>query len=181
MGIVLMIWSLNLNIPNYFIGGYLGSDELGYFSSMFHLVIASDIIVNSLMQSELPTLATYYWEGRKKSFFKKLNKLIFIACLLGTVGVIISSCCGKLILTILFKEDYAARSNIFTLLMMAYAVQYLNICLNNSITAARLLKVQPYIYIVALIGNISANWLLVPRYDLEVQPTLWFCLQLFSL
>ncbi len=167
MGIVLMIWSLNLNIPNYFIGGYLGSDELGYFSSMFHLVIASDIIVNSLMQSELPTLATYYWEGRKKSFFKKLNKLIFIACLLGTVGVIISSCCGKLILTILFKEDYAARSNIFTLLMMAYAVQYLNICLNNSITAARLLKVQPYIYIVALIGNISANWLLVPRYGLR--------------
>ena len=38
---------LELNIPNYFIGGYLGSDELGYFSSMFHLVIASDIIVNS--------------------------------------------------------------------------------------------------------------------------------------
>lgn len=166
MGIVLMIWSLNLNIPNYFIGGYLGSDELGYFSSMFHLVIASDIIVNSLMQSELPSLAGYYWEGRRKSFFKTLKNLVLIACFLGTAGVLISSCCGKHILAILFREDYAVRSRVFTLLMLAYAVQYINICLNNSITAARLLKVQPYIYIVALIGNLIANIILVPRHGL---------------
>lgn len=166
MGLVLMIWSLNLNVPNYFIRGYLGEEELGYFSSMFHLVIASDIIVNSLMQAELPTLAGYYWEGRRKSFFKTLKNLVHIACFLGAVGVFVSSCCGKNILAILFREDYAARSRIFTLLMLAYAVQYLNICLNNSITAARLLKVQPYIYIVALGGNVLANVVLVPRYGL---------------
>lgn len=166
MGIVLMIWSLNLNIPNYFIRGYLGEGELGYFSSMFHLVIASDIIVNSLMQSELPSLAGYYWEGRRKSFFKTLKNLVFIACFLGAAGTFLCSCCGKQILALLFRKDYAARAEIFSLLMLAYGIQYLNICLNNSITAARLLKVQPYIYIVALIGNLIANGVFVPRYGL---------------
>jgi O-antigen/teichoic acid export membrane protein len=72
LGFVMMLISLNANIPRYFIEHYLGVRDLGIFSALSYLIIAGGIVVNALGQSASPRLAKYY-KRLSKSFAKAIS------------------------------------------------------------------------------------------------------------
>jgi O-antigen/teichoic acid export membrane protein len=161
LGCVMMLISLNSNIPLYFIEQYLGERELGIFSALAYLMVAGNMLVNALGDSATPKLAKYYAAGDRYGFRSLLLKLVGIAALIGGTGVLIAIAAGEQILTLLYRSEYAEQNNLFVWLMVTAAMNYISSFLGYGITAARYFRIQiPLFITVASISAIACLWLL---------------------
>ncbi len=57
LGFVMMLISLNANLPRYFIEHYLGQRDLGIFAAMAYLQVVGTTVISALGQSASPRLA----------------------------------------------------------------------------------------------------------------------------
>jgi O-antigen/teichoic acid export membrane protein len=160
LGVVMMLISLNANIPRYFIEHHQGERELGIFSALSYLMVAGGIVVSALGQSASPRLAKYYAAGNSKEFKNLLLKTVLIGALLGGISVFMAAIAGKEILTILYRPEYAQRVYLFMLLMLAAGIGYVASFLGYGMTAAQYFRVQmPLFTIVTAISAIVCYWL----------------------
>jgi O-antigen/teichoic acid export membrane protein len=167
LGFVMMLISLNTNIPRYFIEHYLGERELGIFSAISYLMIAGNMVVSALAQSTTPRLAKYYATGRSNDFRSLLLKLLLIGAFLGGASVLVAVIAGRQILTLLYRPEYAKDVNLFVWLMVAAGVGYCASFLGYGMTAARYFWIQtPLFTIVTSISAITCFWL-VPKLGLQ--------------
>ncbi|MBN8235140.1 oligosaccharide flippase family protein [Halobacillus kuroshimensis] len=167
LGIVMMLISLNANIPRYVIEYYLGADALGFYSAIAYIVIAGTTVVNALGQSSIPRLSRYFANFELKSAKKLIVKLLFIALAIGAFGILISIILGEHILKILYDSEYGRYSTEFTLVMVYAFFSYLSSFLGYSMTAARAFKIQPLLFVVSIVGNIIFSVLLTPMYGIK--------------
>ena len=154
LGLVMMLISLNTNIPRYFIEYSLGVGELGIFGALSYLMVAGSMVVGALGQSASPRLAKYYAAGNKSGFEKLIWQLMGVGFLLGVVGVIVALVGGKPFLTLVYGAEYAQNLDVFVWLMVATGIGYLSSFLGYTITAARYFRVQMPLF--ALVTGISA-------------------------
>lgn len=161
LGVVMMLLSLNTNIPRYFISHYWGERELGIFAAMAYLLVAGTTIVSALGQSASPRLAKYYAQHDKKAFHALLGKLIGIGAGLGGLGVGIAWLAGREILTILYSPEYA-RQDVFFWVMTAAALGYIGNFLGYGITATRQFQRFTLPYLGVTITVLTASSLLIP-------------------
>jgi O-antigen/teichoic acid export membrane protein len=160
LGVVMMLISLNANIPRYFIEHHLGERELGIFSALSYLMVAGTIVVSALGQSASPRLAKYYAAGRSKDFQSLLFKLVVMGTLLGAVSVSIAAIAGEQVLAILYRPEYAKHGYLFVLLMVAAGIGYIASFLGYGMTAAQYFRVQmPLFTIVTGISALVCCWL----------------------
>ena len=102
LGLVLMLISLNVSIPRYFLEGNLGTRELGIFAAIAYLERVGTTIADALAQSASPRLAKDYASGNTGAYSLLLTKLIGIALLLGILSVGAVAVAGNQILTLLY-------------------------------------------------------------------------------
>ena len=160
LGLVMMLISLNTNIPRYFIEGYLGEYELGIFAAMAYLERAGATVASALGQSASPRLAKYYAAGNGPAFRALLLKLIGIGILLGGAGVLVALVAGREILTLLYRPEYA-RQDVFVRLMVAVGFTYVVWFLGHGMTAARYFRVQlPVNVFVTVVAVLACIWLI---------------------
>jgi O-antigen/teichoic acid export membrane protein len=161
LGFVMMLISLNTNIPRYFIEQYLGERELGIFSAIAYMMVAGNMVVFALGESASPRLAKYYAVGNGVAFRKLLLQLVGIAVLLGGVAVLIASVAGRQLLSLLYQPEYAQHTDLFLWLMVAAGIGYISSFLGYGMTAARYLRIQMPLFItVAGTSALSCLWLL---------------------
>ena len=161
LGLVMMLISLNTNIPRYFLERYLGERELGIFSAISYLMVAGNMIVSALAQSASPRLAKYYAAGNSTAFRTLLLKLVGVGLMLGAGGVFVAVVAGRPILTLLYKPEYADRSDLFAWLMVAAGIGYVSSFLGYGITAARYFQVQiPLFALVTGASGLACLWLI---------------------
>lgn len=166
LGIVFLIFSLNTNIPRYFLEFYFSVEELGFFAAMAYLIVAGNTIISALGQSATPRLAKNYASGNIKGFSKLLLRLIFIAFFIGILGIGGAIIFGKELLTIIYQENYAKNSDVFVIIMSAGMINYIGSVLGYGMSATRSFKIQPYISIVSLVVGLIGSVLLIPTYGL---------------
>jgi O-antigen/teichoic acid export membrane protein len=167
LGLVMMLISLNTNIPRYFIERYLGERELGIFAAIAYLMVAGNMIVNALGESACPRLAKYYAAQDRVAFCKLIWKLVGIAALLGITAILIALIAGREILTILYQPEYAQHTDLFVWLMVAAAIGYIASFLGYGITAARYFSIQmPQFILVTGTSALACLWLL-PKFGLQ--------------
>jgi O-antigen/teichoic acid export membrane protein len=166
LGFVMMLISLNTNIPRYFIESYLGERELGIFSALSYLMVAGGIVVNALGQSASPRLAKYYAAGNRKDFSNLLFKTVLIGALLGGISILIAAIAGKEILTLLYRPEYAQQLYLFVLLMMAAGAGYVASFLGYGMTAAQYFRVQMPLFVIVTGISALVCWWLVPSQGL---------------
>lgn len=167
LGFVMMLVSLNTNIPRYFIELYLGERELGIFAALAYLMVAGKIVVTALAQSASPRLAKYYSVGNIIAFRRLLFQLIGIAIVLGGAGVLVSLVAGKEILTIVYKPEYAKHTTLFMWLMIAAAVDYVFAFLGYGMMAVQYFRIQiPLLALVSLTSAIC-SFLLIPKIGMQ--------------
>lgn len=162
LGIVMMLISLNTNIPRYFVEAYWGERELGIFAAMAYLVVAGTTVVSALGQSASPRLAKHYADGNKPAFRSLLLKLIGVGALLGVAGVLIALVAGRYILSLLYTPEYGERSDILVLVMMAAGIAYIASFLGYGMTAARYFRVQTPLFAVVMAISTAACFFLIP-------------------
>ena len=167
LGLVVMIGSLNTNVPRYFLEYHLGVYDLGIYVAMANLLIASSTIINALGQSASPRMAVYYASNNRLAFYKLLYRLIGFGLSLGVVSVILVAFAGKQILTILYKPEYACQNSVFVWLSIAAGLRYAYVFLGTSLSAMRRFHVQLPIHSVSLAFLSLLCFLLVPRWGMS--------------
>jgi O-antigen/teichoic acid export membrane protein len=161
LGVVMMLISLNSNIPRYFIERYLGERELGFFAAIAYLMVAGGMVVNALGESVNARLAKYYAAGDSTAFRTLLFKLLLIGALLGGTGVLVALVAGRQILTLLYQREYAEYANLFVWLMLATGINYVSSFLGYGMMAARYFRIQiPIFASVTTISAMICFWLI---------------------
>ena len=167
LGFVMMLISLNTNIPRYFIERYLGERELGIFAAMSYLMVVGQMVVSALAESASPRLAKYYAAGNSTAFGTLLLKLVGVGLMLGAGGVFVAVVAGRPILTLLYKPEYAERADLFLWLMVAAGILYVSAFLGYGITAARYFRVQMPLFVLVTGSSAIACFCLIPTMGLR--------------
>jgi O-antigen/teichoic acid export membrane protein len=161
LGFVMMLLSLNTNIPNYLIERYLGERELGVFAAIAYLMVAGSMVVSALGESASPRLAKYYEAGNSAAFGTLLLKMVGISVLLGGAGVLVAAVGGRQLLTLIYRPEYAEHADLFVWLMVVAGIGYVSSFLGCGMTAARYFGIQmPLFALVTTITAIAGLWLI---------------------
>jgi len=166
LGIVMMLISLNANIPRYFIERYRGERELGIFAALAYLMVAGNTVVSALGQSASPRLAHYHTQGDGHAFRQLLIKLVGLGAGMGVVALLVALIAGREILTTLYRPEYAQHAELFTWMSVHATTLYLASFLGYGMTAARHFRSQiPLFGLCVITAALGCLWL-VPRFGL---------------
>jgi O-antigen/teichoic acid export membrane protein len=166
LGLAMMLVSLSINIPRYFVERQLGERELGLFAAMAYLITAGNTMVGALGQSASPRLSKFYAAGSDKFFINLMAKLVGIGAILGLIGIVIASIAGGTILSTVYGPEYAMNVDAFTWLMVAAAIGYVASFLSYGMTASRSFKIQPFIFALSALVSYAACAIFVPSYGM---------------
>lgn len=166
MGFVVMLNSLNLNLPKYLIVKYAGKASLGFYSAIASLLIAGSTAVNAVGQSATPRLAKYYWQGNLQNFASLLIKVLSISLCIGLVSITVSILLGKDILALCFTEEYSKHVSLLIWIMVAATIIYFSSTIGCSITAARSFLSQSIVTAFTTIAILIFGLIFIPKYGI---------------
>src|SRR5262249_5624416 len=107
LAVVMLLASLNTNMPSYFIQAHLGEHELGVYSAMMTIAGAGGALILALGHAGSAKLSQYYAEGTMSRFWSLVLRLAGFSALVGCFGVVASILLGPALLTIIFTSEYA--------------------------------------------------------------------------
>ena len=167
LGIVLMLGSLNMNLPRYAIERYLGTTELGVFAAVASFITVGSTLINAVGQAASPRLARHAL-GRELRRFRRLSlQLSGLAIALGLAGVAAAFLLGGFVLSLVYRPDYAQYRSLLVAVMCAAMLQYLAIMLGYIITSTRAFVQQIPLLSAAVTTSAAASLLFVPRFGLN--------------
>lgn len=162
LGAVLMLVSLNLNLPRYFVEHSLGVRELGIFSSLTNVLAVGSVVINALGQGVTPRLAKYFESARMKDFRSLLMVAVGASLAIGAVGLAGALLFGRHALSILYQPEYASQQDSLVWLMAASAFVYAGAMLGSAVTAVRCFMPQLPLFAIAAATTAGASMILVP-------------------
>ena len=166
LGLVMMMISLYTNIPRYVIEDSIGMEAVGYFSALFYIITAGNLVINAIGQSISPRLATYFSNGDYSRFASLLSKFVIIGFIYGIIGTLVTILIGKPVLGLIYTPDYVEYHTIFVLLMLAGTLMYTGSFFGFALTAMRKFSIQPILSIMWVIATIVFSIKLIPAYGL---------------
>lgn len=167
LGVVLVLGSLTVNVPRYFIADHQGSRDLGIFSAAASLAAAGNLFVNAVGQAVTPRMARLFSTGDRAGFLRLAFGLSVGGALLALIGLIATLTAGALVLSIVYRPEYAIHSDVLISVMAATGIGYVASLLGYSITAARRFREQVPLQIAVLAATVLTAWLLVPSIGLQ--------------
>jgi O-antigen/teichoic acid export membrane protein len=162
---VLLI-ALVANVTRYFVFSAGGLIALGIFGPIAMLMTAGTTVANALNQSVASRLGRFAQGGNLAGFSLLVKRLQFFYLALGASGVIVAWLAGPMILSLLFREDFAQYNQLLILVMVTAAVQYQGGTLDMAMVAQRRIKVLAPLSAVTLAVLASMCWWLVPTHGL---------------
>jgi O-antigen/teichoic acid export membrane protein len=167
MGFVLMMVSLNINIPRYFIERHLGMAELGIFSAIATLMAAGGVVTNALGQAAVPRLAKYFAAHDRRGFSILLSAIVFASFGLGILGFGGALLFGRQGMALIYRPEYSTRQDVLVWLMGASGFFYLGSTLGYAVTAVRCFTPQLPLFAGAAATTAVGCIVLVPRFGLR--------------
>lgn len=168
LGIVMLLISLSDNIPRYFVEASAnGEYELGIFGALVYLMIAGMMLVNALGESSVARLARFYAAGDLAAFRTLILKLTLVGSTLGAAGVIGAWLVGRPMLTLLYRPEYAAYSDVLLLLAVAAAIGCVQAFLSYGLGAARYFRIQVPIFLAVCLSITGASAYWIPIHGLH--------------
>ncbi len=167
-GAAMMLISLNLNIPRYFIGESLGPYALGVFAALTYLSVAASTVVNALLVWLLPRAWRATLPCGERAMFRRMLPQMGAAgaAALGIGGLAVLAIAGRPLLALVYGKPYADHLNVALWVIAAGGISCLASVIGYGMTAARCFRPQlPLFAAVAAITAASA-FFLVPRYGL---------------
>jgi O-antigen/teichoic acid export membrane protein len=166
LGVIAALVSLLPNLPRYFIVGSQGERALGIFTATAFLVSSGNLIVTALGQSAFVPLAKYYAAGDLRRFKLLLAKLLGIVAVLGLGGIAVSMLFGKILLTLLYRPEYAEHTDLLVAMMIGGGLSYLSSLMGSAVTATRCFTRQIPLLAIAVASTAVASKFLIPSHGL---------------
>ncbi|MDQ2842063.1 MAG: lipopolysaccharide biosynthesis protein [Acidobacteriota bacterium] len=162
LGIGMVLCSLNVNVPRYFVHAYMGERTLGVFSALAYPVAAIVTVIDALGHSAIPRLAKYYSAGRLAAFRLVLLKLVSIGALVGTAGVITVMFSGSRLLSLIYRPEYSEHVNVFIWIIAGGAIGGVASLLMYGLTSARRFTIQIVLLGLVVITSAVCCKILIP-------------------
>lgn len=173
LGFVIMLVSLQTNVPRYFVEHHLGRAQLGIFAALSSLVLAGNVFVGALGQTASPRLARQLASGDRIGFRRSTARLALLAAAAGASAFLLAAGAGRPLLALLFGAEYAVETAAFTWMVAAGALGFVASILGYAMTAARQFRQQVPLFI-GVLAVLTASCLgLVPAFGLKGAAWAW--------
>lgn len=167
MGFALMMVSLNLNIPRYFIQRNLGLAELGIFSAIATLLASGNVVINAVGQAAAPRMANAFANREKRRFGVLLGALVAASLGLGGLGLLGAVLFGQKAMALIYRPEYSTRQDILVWLMAASGLYYLGSTLGYAVTSVRCFNPQLPLFVAASVVTAIGCIVSVPSMGLR--------------
>lgn len=167
MGFALMMVSLNLNIPRYFIQRSLGMAELGIFSAIATLLASGNVVINAVGQAAAPRMANAFVQRDKRRFGLLLAGLVAASLGLGGLGLLGASLFGQKAMALIYRPEYSTHQDVLIWLMAASGLYYLGSTLGYAVTAVRCFNPQLPLFVIASLVTAMGCVAFVPSMGLR--------------
>jgi O-antigen/teichoic acid export membrane protein len=164
LGLVMMLLSLNANIPRYTLQHYGGPAEVGIFASLAYPLVAMSTVVNALGVSAIVRLSSMFAVNDFGGFKKLMYKLVGIGVAMTALGLLSAGLFGRIVLTLLYRPEYADRMVTFLIMVAAGGVGAVGCFLGTGVTAARCFLAQVPLTAACTLTVVVTTAVLVPRY-----------------
>lgn len=166
LGLFSILNSVNTNIPRYFLEGFIGLEELGYFSAISYILVVGNLLIRPLSLVAAPRLAKSFQENKLRKYLKILGILMLSGIFIGVIVLVIVYNFGENILSIVYGKDYGNYTNIFLILISGSVFNYLTKFINTAIVATRRFRFQPLVIFITLIIGLISSILLIPKFGI---------------
>jgi O-antigen/teichoic acid export membrane protein len=166
LGVIAMLVSLLPNIPRYFLVGKMGERALGIFTATAFLVSTGNLIMQAMGQAAFVRLAKLHGARDLAGFNKLLIRLLGLALVLGIGGVGVAIIFGRLLLTVIYRPEYAEHTDLLVTMMIAGALTYVGSVFASAVTSARAFNPQIPVLASAVSAGAIASYLLIRPYGL---------------
>jgi O-antigen/teichoic acid export membrane protein len=163
LGLVAFLVSLSANIPRYVIEWKFGSEMLGYYAAMSYFMVAAVTLMSSVGQAAMPRLAQLFSASESGPFKAMLTRLTVVALAAGVMAVAIAMIMGGPLLRIFYGPAYVQHQNVFNVLMVATALNFVAMNLWYAITAMREFRIQLPLFAVDVLIVAAVSMATVPR------------------
>lgn len=166
LGIVMLIVSINTNVPKYFIESLLGRSEQGIYSTLAYFIVVGNFVISAVGQSFIPRMSKYYAD-KKYAEFQKLSNVFSALCILsGVTGILIAWILGDWVLRSFFGPEFWVYHEVLILIMVCGTFAYISSSFGYTMTAMRIFKPQPWINFLVLVVGALASYALISKYGL---------------
>ncbi|GAA4434702.1 hypothetical protein [Bremerella cremea] len=166
MGVVMMLGSLQINAPRYFIEHYLDDKLLGIYAAIAYLMLAGHMVSLAMGQAVTPRLAKHFAAAEFSQYFAIIFRLLGIAVAGGALAFALTATLGSTVLSLLFTPEYAQHTPVLICLSVVLGIEAATSFLGEAMTATRKFKVQTPVLLAALIAAAVSCVLLIPPYGL---------------
>jgi O-antigen/teichoic acid export membrane protein len=166
LGLVMMLYSLNSNIPVLVLERSHGKHAVGLYGPLLTLTSAGLLVTGSLGQATGPKLAVWYAEQNIPAFRSSLLRTVAVAAVLGGAGIAFAWLFGRPVLQWLYAPEYAEQSPVLVWLAAALLFDFIGSILGWGILATRKLRLYPVPYVVSTATGLLVALLLIPRHGL---------------
>ena len=167
LGVVMLLLSLNTNIPRYVVEHEQGEGGLGVFAALVYIVVAAGMVVTAVGQAVSPRMARQYAEGALQGFRALLMRAVQISLLLGVLGGVVALVAGRPVISLLYTPEYADDTVAIAILALAGGVTFAASFAGFAMTAARRFRPQVPVFVAVVVASTLASLVLVPAYGLR--------------
>ncbi len=167
LGVVMLLISLNANIPRYVVEHEQGERGLGVFAALVYIVVAAGMVVTAVGQAVSPRLARQFADGVLDEFRAFLIHAMQISLLLGAIGAVAALVIGRPVIALLYTAEYAEDVVALAMLALAGGVTFAAAFAGFAMTAARRFRPQVPVFVVVVLASTVASLVLVPRFGLR--------------
>ena len=111
-------------------------------------------------------LAKHYGNANLRAFKLLVAKLLGVGAVLGLGGVAVSVFFGKILLTLLYRPEYAEHTNVLVVMMIGGALSFISSLTGSAVTATRCFTQQIPLLATAVLGTAVASKFLIPSHGL---------------
>jgi O-antigen/teichoic acid export membrane protein len=167
LGVVMLLISLNANIPRYVIEHEQGEGGLGVFAALVYIVVAAGMVVTAVGQALSPRLARQVAAGSVEGFRKLVARAVLTSLALGVAGAVAALVIGRPVIALLYTAEYADDAVALALLALGGGVTFAASFAGFAMTAARRFRAQVPVFLAVVLATTAASLTLVPAYGLR--------------
>lgn len=164
LGIIVLLVSLQQNVPRYFVQHHGGEAALGSFAAASQLTGAGVLVAAVLGAAATPRLGSLYFAGDRSSFRALMRWLMLAGLGLGVAGVSLAALAGRDLLVVLYRPEFGESARLLVVLSVAAGIGFMAALLGYALTAVRAIAVQPVVHVAALVVLLLGCAAVVPRY-----------------
>ncbi len=164
LGSAMLLSSLNVNIPRYFIEQESGHAALGVYASISAIFSGLYFFQIALGHAVLPRLARCFAEGNRRAYLRLAGVVLGFGTLNGLAALLLAIFGGGAFLQIVFSAEFAHADRLFVWLAIASIAQCVNGALAYFLHAARQFKQTAWASAVSTVIIFGASAVFIPRW-----------------